>query len=149
MSRPLVQIVVVPVWRRHWTFYARDLGKAVEEKGFFQRVGSWFRDRASGQYDALQEAKPGTIQGFLRRIADRLVDQVLPEERFLGTLGPGPAEVVHPASVSAKLVRRRLRLVGKNGAFHERWARIWGIATPLFVPRLRPPRADRPPKQRH
>jgi len=146
--RPALQIVVVPLWRRHWAFYARRVLKEApsSEKNVLQRMGAWVWERSARQYDRLKQAKPGTLSFRLRRVADRLEDQVSPEERFLATGGEATsAEVLHPSYVSPKLARRRLRLVSKQGeAFHRRWMMIWGVATPLLLPLILSPFSNLP-----
>lgn len=84
---------------------------------------------------------------MLRRAAERLVDQVPPEENFLGALassGGGRIEVLYPASLSAKLVRRRLRLLTRTATWHRRWSLVWGIVTPLLIPLVLSPISNIP-----
>ncbi|KAJ8612249.1 hypothetical protein CTAYLR_002892 [Chrysophaeum taylorii] len=146
MARRL-KIVVMPLWRRHWALHAKVVEPvSTKPSGGLGRVQNVIWERSAAQYQALKKAKPGTFRDLLRRVAERVVDQASPEESLLGALAPRSSsiQVVFPASLSAKLVRRRLRLVSRHGQRHRCWSLIWGVATPLLFPLVLSPVSNIP-----
>lgn len=138
---PRLRVVVVPVWQRHWLFHAEPLASKAQARGWVERA----RQAALRQWETIKAAEPGTARHLVRRVAERIVDQVPVEETFLGVVGDAAAiDVVHPASLPAKLVRRRLRLMARAGPWHRRWSIVWGLATPLLFPLILSPVSNLP-----
>lgn len=141
MALRRLRVVVVPVWQRHWLFHAEPLATKTEARGWVERA----RQSALRQWETIKTAQPGTFQNVVRRVAERIVDQVPVEETFLGVVGDATAiDVVHPASLPAKLVRRRLRLLARAGPWHRNWSIAWGVATPLLFPLILSPVSNLP-----
>lgn len=151
LSGSVTRIWVLPLWRRNWAYHcAGSLEKSPPPSNWFARFKANAWERAAAKWTALKSAQGG-IQGMIRRVAERLVDQVPPEESFLSAIAGASSAtgrrrilVHYPSSVSAKLVRKRLMLLTKASRWHQRWSYFWGAATPLLFPLIISPISNIP-----
>ncbi|KAJ1448682.1 mitochondrial K+-H+ exchange-related-domain-containing protein [Pelagophyceae sp. CCMP2097] len=137
-----LRILVFPTYRRHWTLYAVRVGCAQAPlRGHLNGLQKKLWDQFEAYWDrVMAPAEPRTLRAFVRGVALNVVEQVEPEERFLGAVHDasplrGDVEVLYPSSMPKRLVRRRLRLVLNNqGRVHRVWKTVWGLLTPLMLP---------------
>ena len=105
------RITILPVFRRHWVYYCDSKAPPPSTPG--ERAYAALAARASAQWDELQRAAPGSWRDVARRGAEHALDASRdPDESFLGAAageGDVPVEIVYPASLPERLVRRRLR----------------------------------------
>lgn len=111
-----MKVYFIHVYRHRWEFYpageasgleAMDVDEESAPSGFLH----WLAHRASLIRSSIENAESG-YQLRLRRMLERLDSRVDPTEPFLRRLRSAETvEIVHPADVSARFVRRKLRLL--------------------------------------
>ncbi|KAG2424461.1 hypothetical protein HXX76_014513 [Chlamydomonas incerta] len=144
------KVLVVPVYQKHWLWFAYSEATAAEAAA--ERAVHWtqgaslpekakllgkeisykFNAATQKQWKALQAAEEGSFKNRLYNLATWVLSQEDPTETFLKNLPrqPGSLEVVHPASVKERLVRRRMRrMASAQEAFHNRRILGWALAT--------------------
>lgn len=136
------RITILPVFRRHWVYYCDSRAPPPSTPG--ERAYAALAARASAQWDELQRAAPGSWRDVARRGAEHVLDASRdPDESFLGAAageGDVPVEIVYPASLPERLVRRRLRrLAAARARDHRRGEVLWACALPILAPLLLTP----------
>ncbi|KAG2430989.1 hypothetical protein HYH02_013521 [Chlamydomonas schloesseri] len=149
------KVLVVPVYQKHWlwfTFSEATAAEAAAERAVHWTQGASLPEKAQllgkeisykfnnatqKQWKALQAAEEGSFRNRLYRLATWVLSQEDPTETFLKSLPRNPPEqleVIHPASVKERLVRRRLRRMAQaQEALHSRRILGWALAT---IPQL-------------
>jgi hypothetical protein len=142
----LTRVVVLPVLRRHWALHAmRCPGAKPERRNALERTYDSFAASAETQWVKLRAAPRHSAQDYARRALQTLLDASRdPDEQFLVALGATEASarivVRHPASLDERLVRRRLRLLGKARKNEHLWrSRAWLATAPLLAPLVATP----------
>ncbi|PNW79548.1 hypothetical protein CHLRE_08g358557v5 [Chlamydomonas reinhardtii] len=148
------KVLVVPVYQKHWlwfTFSEATAAEAAAERAVHWTQGGSLPEKAQllgkeisykfnaatqKQWKAMQAAEEGSFRNRLYKLARWVLSQEDPTETFLKQLPrqPGELEVIHPASVKERLVRRRMRRMAQaQEAFHNRRILGWALAT---IPQL-------------
>ena len=142
----LTRVVVLPVLRRHWALHAmRCPGAKPERRNALERTYDSFAGSVETQWVKLRAAPRHSAQDYARRALQTLLDASRdPDEQFLVALGATEASarivVRHPASLDERLVRRRLRLLGKARKNEHLWrSRAWLATAPLLAPLVATP----------
>lgn len=75
-------------------------------------------NKMESQWITLGAAKEGSIKHRLYRVGEKLLSRIKPSEMFLKSI-PADAtslEIIFPSGLNPRLVRRRVRHIGKSGA---------------------------------
>jgi hypothetical protein len=159
-----VKALVLPIWRRHWLCHAwqadpaaaaaataaaprrswRD-GQNLEER--FGILADSLADRLSArllaEWRKLEAAAEGSLRGRAYRAAQAVLAREPPEEAFFKAVPSEPGaelEVAYPASLSKRLVRRRLRAAAAAARRrHRRLLLGWALAAAPQAPLLLTP----------
>uniref|UniRef100_A0A383VAC5 Mitochondrial K+-H+ exchange-related-domain-containing protein n=1 Tax=Tetradesmus obliquus TaxID=3088 RepID=A0A383VAC5_TETOB len=137
MASTQVKVLVLPVLRRYWLFHA---WKEVPPQppgvkpSWRDTVQSKVVASFQSQWTKLEAAPQGTLNHRLFKFGQYVLSKVDPSESFLKAL-PQQADsldILYPASLPERLVRRRLRLLAaKAQPFHASRFRMWiGILLP-------------------
>ncbi|KAK9813145.1 hypothetical protein WJX72_009791 [[Myrmecia] bisecta] len=133
--------LVLPITRRIWLLHAVTETEAAARAGpptVTQKVVS----KLHAQWETFSNAQPGTLKGWLYRLAQKVQSYEPPEETFLKGLPsrPQPVDITHAQSTAETLVRRRIRLLLRNEVpQHRRQTVTWGLGAAVFVPLLLTP----------
>jgi len=151
------QIVLIPVYRRHWVFTCREaqpaLAAGAEGGRHLDREGglasAWRRawggvahrvkDAATARWHAASMARRGTLSNYTYRFGQWAMSLAHHDETFLNSVPPAALEMelIFPASMQERYVRRRLRLLIRGRMeYHKCWALIWGALTVPQLPLL-------------
>eukprot|EP00879_Flechtneria_rotunda_P018681 GHRR01019604.1.p1 GENE.GHRR01019604.1~~GHRR01019604.1.p1 ORF type:complete len:226 (+),score=64.07 GHRR01019604.1:759-1436(+) len=141
-----VKVLIIPVLRRYWLFHAWkevaaelqvpkpwQQGADVREKAtlLFSKLQTKAVGTFQKQWRKLETASEGTMNNKLFRFAQNVSSRVDPSETFLKALPQQASnlQIVYPASIPERLVRRRLRLLAaKAEPFHRSRLRVWAAA---------------------
>jgi len=141
------QIILLPVYRRNWVFACKAqaaAGATEQRSGLTGTVRQWFGNKTQQASSALrrqwiraQAAEKGTFMHYSYRLGQWALSLEHPDETFLQAV-PQQAkrmELIYPASIDERFVRRRLRLLIRGRMdYHRIWAGVWGFVTAPLLP---------------
>jgi hypothetical protein len=101
-----------------------------------QKLSNTMYQKFAKEWRKLEAAKPGTLKNWAYKLAQRVLSREDPRESFLKSVPTdgGILDIQYPDVFPEKLVRRRLRLIARQGRSHHRKGLIlWSI---LLVPQM-------------
>ncbi|PNH05484.1 hypothetical protein TSOC_008254 [Tetrabaena socialis] len=143
------KVLVVPVYRGSWLYctWTECQAQAATERALHWTQGASLQDKATllgkelstkinavaqRQWRSMQASDEGTFKNRVYKLAQWVLSKEDPTETFLKSL-PREAcalEVIHPATVKERLVRRRLRRMAlAREHYHNRRILGWTLAT--------------------